>query len=320
MSHARRVAIIAVVLAPLFVSATSGREADSRMFEIQVPGGALSIRLEEPERLPARGTLTEWLEAAALSLSELYGTFPVQRTVVRIKPRDSDSSPVSYGRVRRVDPPEVHFYVDPDASLEALHGDWTAVHEFSHLLVPFSGNRDIWFAEGLASYYQYVLRARGGLIEPETAWRRLAAGFRRGEDQPAGRGMPLRELAPRMWELRAHRRVYWTGAAYFLRVDLRLRQETDGRHSLETALHGFQRCCLDEDQRWNARRLIDTLDELTGTGVFRQEYRRLIDAPAEPDYADAFQALGIQLTGDGIDFSDAPDKRALRRAIMAGNG
>jgi hypothetical protein len=66
----------------------------------------------------------------------------------------------------------VLLYVRKGASLEELRADWTAAHELSHLFHPYLGDDGRWLAEGLASYYQNVLRARSGLLEEADAWRR----------------------------------------------------------------------------------------------------------------------------------------------------
>ena len=149
----------------------------------------------------------------------------------------------------------------PRCQPEALNADWRGYHEFAHLLIPFPGNDDIWFTEGFASYYQYLLQSRAGVISQQRAWEELLEGFARGESDRSGRGRTLRSLSPDMWRERAQKRVYWTGAAFFLRVDIRLRTETGDRHSLDKTLAAFHDCCLDRHRRWNAKRLIDTLGD-----------------------------------------------------------
>ena len=48
--------------------------------------------------------------------------------------------------------------VDASASSRDLRTDWTASHEFAHLLLPYVSDK--WVSEGVASYYQNVLQAR----------------------------------------------------------------------------------------------------------------------------------------------------------------
>lgn len=261
---------------------------------------------------------TAWLETAIDAVGGVTGRYPAPRVEVVLKARPGDR-PVTFGHLRRGDPPRVRFLVHPNAGLEELLKDWRGYHEFAHLLLPYPGARDIWFSEGLASYYQYLLMARAGVLNVEDAWSELAGGFKRGERDPVGRGRTLRELSPRMRRERAYRRVYWTGAAYFLRVDVRLRLESGGEHSLDSAIASFQSCCTTVRKRWNAGALIETLGAHSLAHVWEEEYRVMIDAAAEPDYADAFRKLGISRDRSGrLTFSTAHDSAELRRAIAAG--
>ena len=59
----------------------------------------------------------------------------------------------------------------------------------------------IWLAEGLASYWQNLLRARTGLLTPQQAWQQLDAGFGRGRSV-AGDQLSLAELSGVMHERR----------------------------------------------------------------------------------------------------------------------
>lgn len=258
-----------------------------------------------------------WLKPVAGSLVSVSGRFPESSLRVILTASDR-RDPITFGRVRRSQPPEVHLTVHPEAELADLLDDWRGFHEFSHLLLPFSGNDDIWFAEGLAAYYQHLLQVRAGVIDSDEAWRRMFAGFQRGLNDPNGRNMSLAELSPRMWRERAFRRIHWTGAGYFLRVDLRLRLASGGERSLDTALAGFDDCCRSLNQTWNARRLIQALDRVSQADVWAREHECMINAPARPDLDWAMTALGIEWDGREIRFVDDPAKARLRMQIATG--
>lgn len=280
-------------------------------------GSVLSVSPEPELSRDGQMPWEPWLAASVEAVATISGRYPAGEVDVHLEATRS-SGPIAYGRVVRSQPPRIHFYVSADAELDELKADWRGFHEFAHLLLPYPGSRDVWFSEGMASYYQYLLMARAGVVEPDQAWEALVGGFQRGLNDPVGRGWSLRKLAPEMSRKRAYRRVYWTGAAYFLRVDTRLRLESEGRHSVDSALAAFQECCLDNSRNWNARRLIDKLGELSIPEIWDQEYQRMIDAPAEPEFSTAFEHLGITLTGRrGIRFEDAG--AALRRAIAMGS-
>lgn len=299
--------LLAVLLAALPAAPLEASTAPIRI-DLHPPAGS-----SDPE--PWAG----WLETALGAVRTVSPDYPVERLVVRLNAADTGGRAVAFGRVRRSAVPALEFYVDPQAGLNALNADWRSYHEAAHLLIPFPGNRDIWFTEGLASYYQYLLQARAGVIGEEQAWTELARGFQRGFDDPAGSDRSLRSLSPRMWRLNAFRRVYWTGAAFFLNVDVRLRTETSGRHSLDSTLAEFHRCCMDRRSDWDARALIEQFGELSVPAIWRQEYRRVIDAPAEPAIERAFAALGIGFDGREVTLERSRRTAALRSAIVASN-
>lgn len=258
---------------------------------------------------------TDWLATTLQAASTVTGAFPRDGVRIKLRATSRASSPIAFGQVRRSHPPQLRFYVSPDASLDGLNRDWRGYHEFAHLLIPFPGNDDIWFTEGFASYYQYLLQSRAGVISQRRAWQELLGGFRRGETDRSGRGKTLRTLSPNMWHERAQKRVYWTGAAFFLRVDIRLRTESAGRHSLDSALAAFHDCCTESRRRWNARQLVEALGKVSLAEIWRQEYLRTINGLAEPRYDEALQRLGIQRHRASLLFDDSESMQALRKAI-----
>lgn len=291
-------------------------KAEGAEIEIRQGGTQLGIELGPGLGRDVDGDpWRDWMRTALRAAATATGRVPRRRIVVDLRAAPSSHRTIAFGQVRRERPPRIILWVDPEADLEALKSDWRGYHELAHLLIPFPGNRDIWFTEGFASYYQYLLQSRAGLISEPEAWTRLLAGFRRGIQDPSGRGRTLRNLSPDMWRDDAFRRVYWTGAAFFLRVDVRLRVESDGEHSLDRALARFHECCLDTDRRWRAAELVERLGMLSIASIWREEYRRTIDQPAEPEIEPALARLGIVSDRTSTIFSEFPEARQLRQAI-----
>lgn len=298
----------------ILVCAVCARAADTHQLRV----GAVDLFVEMDGEIQAGadgGPWTDWLANTLQATSTVTGGFPRDGVRIKLRATSRSSSAIAFGQVRRSHPPQLRFYVLPDASLDRLNGDWRGYHEFAHLLIPFPGNDDIWFTEGFASYYQYLLQARAGVISERQAWQELLDGFRRGETDRNGRGQTLRNLSPNMWNERAQKRVYWTGAAFFLRVDIRLRTESAGRHSLDSALAAFHDCCMQKRRRWNARQLIEALGQASIAEIWRQEYLRTVNVVAEPSYAAALDRLGIRRDSSGLLFDDREAMKALRRAI-----
>lgn len=277
-----------------------------------VRAGQTELRIEivgvdDPARIEM---LQRWAEEAARATTLPSGRFPLRAARVRISEIDSRStSPVPWGQTSRRDEVSVLLSVRRGATHEQLRADWTAVHEFSHLAHPYLGERGRWLAEGLASYHQNVLRARAGLLAPEETWRRLDAGFRRGE--AVGPGPSLETLGRQRG---GTMRVYWAGAAYWLEMDLALRR--DHGTTLPEVLGRYADCCLVGTAHVAPQAFVAALDRAAGSDdLFARRFREYAEATVFPSLEDSYRALGIVREGSGLTFSDAAAPRRLREAM-----
>lgn len=262
--------------------------------------------------------LLSWIKDATAAITTLYGEFPVPKIHVRLYASPDAGEPVPWGEVLKEGTFRVNFYVDPAYPLQTFINDWTATHEFSHLFHPYTGNGDAWFGEGMASYYQNILRARHGSLSEQQAWEKLIDGFRRGENTAKRSKLSLLKASRNMRATRSFVQVYWGGAAYFLNVDIKLRELTDGDQSLGSVLLKFKRCCQHQNRNWTARQLVQKLDQLSDTTVFSEEYQSLQRKPF-PVYSSSLQKLGISLKGRSIEL-DVGNMQAvrMRRTITQG--
>ena len=297
------------LIALLFIAAAFAATHNPRT----VRAGETELRIEvvgvdDPKRIEM---LHRWVEEAARATTLPSGRFPLRTARVRISEIDSRStSPVPWGQTSRRDEVSVLLYVRRGANYEQLRADWTAVHEFSHLAHPYLGERGRWLAEGLASYHQNVLRARAGLLAPEEGWRRLDAGFRRGE--AAGPGPSLETLGRQRG---GTMRVYWAGAAYWLEMDLALRR--DHGTALPDVLGRYADCCLVGTAQVTPEAFVAALDRIAGVDLFERRHREYADATTFPSLDNSYRALGIAREGSGLTFSDESIARRLRAAMSA---
>jgi hypothetical protein len=282
---------------------------------LELPQARLRIAVLGESKLD-EARITNWLHRAAAAVTTLYGRFPVPAVQILVVPgaRGQEAVPSAY--VLRGGGLSAHFFVNQNRADEELNADWTAVHELSHLLLPYVLSTDAWLSEGAASYFEHVLRARAGSIGAREAWQRIHDGFKRGM-QSGARGQSLADATERMYRSGAFLRVYWEGAAIMLLADQRLRSRTGGGQSLDSALDALQRCCLSPDVGWTGREVFSKLDELTGTTVFAELYEEYVHSATLPDVAEADQLLGLQQMADGrvVLLEQAP-QRAARDAIM----
>ena len=93
------------------------------------------IGVDDPARVEM---LQDWAAEAARATLSVAGRFPLDEARVEIRQRPGRGrSAVPWGQTLRRGGVSVLLYVREGATLSELRGDWTAVHEFSHLFHPF---------------------------------------------------------------------------------------------------------------------------------------------------------------------------------------
>ena len=280
--------------------------------DIAVPGAVVHVALLD---MPAQqAELAQWIENTARNVALLYGRFPVTSLQVVVSPTPRGRGPVPWAYVARGGGPAVHLFINPSRPAEEFARDWSLTHEMSHLFLPYVVSRDAWLFEGLPTYLQNVLMARGGAIGVEEAWRRMQEGFLRGARTAPE--LSLARASERIGRNGVYLRVYWAGAAIMLAADLQLRAQTGGKQSLATALEQLMHCCLDSQRRWSAQEIIARLDEVTGTAVFSDLVRSQFDSDRYPDFESALTRAGVKLDGKKIELDASAPWAAERDAVM----
>jgi M61 glycyl aminopeptidase len=295
-----------------------GRFSEDR---IVLPGGLLRLTILSGADAEQRTKLRAWLDHVSKAVLSAYGRLPLPEVQVigipvgQLGGARRSSEAVHFGQSIRGQGNALELLLDPSQPASEFNDDWTAVHELSHLMHPYLGDRGAWLAEGLATYYQNVLRARAGLLTPAQAWDRLYQGFNRGARTPDDE--TLEQVAQNMHRSHAFQRVYWAGAAYWLTVDRDLRRAGNGAMNLETALSRFRDCCLPAYREWRPEDFVARLDALAETQVFATRYREFAAMRQFPDWQKVYSDLGIRAGGEHLAFdADAKDAK-IRDAIMA---
>lgn len=288
--------------------------------EITIPGATLRVSLMNGEQPMDNDEILRWVEAAATDVVLAYGRFPnpsPQVLVIPVADEDRHSaSAVPFGRVIRDGGESVELFINQTRPLTAFLDDWTATHEFSHLMLPYVSREHRWISEGFAQYYQNVLLARAGAYDPQRAWQKLYEGFERGR-----RSRP--ELSPNDAAEGGARagtmKVYWSGAAIALMADVRLREESNGEQTLDDVLQSLQSCCLPSDRVWSGPELFATLDQLAGKNVFMPLYNRYANTIGFPDTSPTFAALGMKIDDGRVRIQSESQLPGMRAAITAVN-
>ena len=283
---------------------------------IALPGGRLRYALLPGEPAPDAAAMRKWVTSGARALVSAYGRLPVPDVQLLVVPIGHGREPVPWGEVQRGGGDAVHLYIDQRRPAAEFMADWVLVHELSHLLHPNISATDRWLSEGIASYYQNVLRARAGLMSAERAWDKLHAGFERGIRGTAP-GRSLADASETMMRDHSFMRVYWSGAAIALLADVELRRRSGGAQSLDTALAAFGSCCLPAERSWSAPELLGELDRLTGTGVFLGLYQKYVDSDRFPALDALYAELGLQpMSETSLRLDPTAPQAAICAAIM----
>ncbi len=277
----------------------------------------LNIEVQQPVEESKAVEIIAWLSATADDLKLVYGRFPNPDAKVIVIPSTANSwssdSPIVFGRVTRRYGEKVELFINPDRPIEEFYADWTATHEFSHLMLPLLWPQNRWISEGFASYYQNILMARAGRYTPEIAWQRLLEGFERGrESQP--------DLSPNQAAASGFRearmKIYWSGAAIALLADTQLRRRSEGTESLDKVLGHLQACCLPSRRQWSGKRLFRKLDSFLDSAVFMPLYERYANARGYPEMAPLLHELGVSKNDEGtVNLSNSAPLAGTRTAI-----
>lgn len=284
--------------------------------KIEIPGAVLRVSILNGINPMDNDRIARWIEATSTDVTLAYGRFPnpsPQVVVVAVGDGRSNSrSVVPFGRVIRDGGETVELFVDQTQPIDALLGDWTATHEFSHMMLPYVDSRQRWISEGFAQYYQNVLLTRSGAYDEQYAWQKLYDGLERGRNSRP-------ELSPNEATaagIRSSRmKVYWSGAAIALMADVALRERSNGRESLDTVLNEFQACCLPSANVWSGKDLFEKFDSLVDEPIFMPLYRRYADTAGFPDTIPTLRKLGLEIDDGEVDIRRGGELASIRRAI-----
>lgn len=290
--------------------------------ELNIDGGRLRIHLLQGEQPYAEQAIAEWVADTVATVRLAYGRFPnpnASVTVIPVGKNTRSNNPVIFGRLVRDSGESVELLVDEHAPIEEFAGDWTAVHEFSHLMLPYVNPAQRWISEGFAQYYQNVLLARAGHYSEAFAWQKLYEGLQRGQ---ASMPEASPNEAARGGNRDARMKIYWAGAALALRADVELRRRSNGQESLDSVLSRLEACCLPSATSWSGTQLMRKLDTLTDLPVFVKLYDQIADTAGFPDTTALFADLGVRVTSGDVKLEESAPLAALRRSIsgLAGPG
>ncbi len=293
--------------------AADGHSAPGRPVEgaSVVPGPKSTARIElvtVPGALAATPALrSRWVRDTAGAISEFWRGFPVERALVVLIPTPGRRE-IDHGKVVAAGGAGVAIYIGALAEEPQLYGDWILVHELFHLGFPSFSGEGKWLDEGLATYFEPIIRARAGWRSREAVWGEFAAGM--------GQGLVAVE-ATGVEKTSSFRGIYWGGALLALLADVETRRQSGGKLGLEDGLRAVLARGGNASQLWKLDRTIAVIDERLGGRTLRS----LADAHSfggrPVDLPQLWRDLGVHARGDELRFDETARLAPIRHAILS---
>jgi hypothetical protein len=264
---------------------------------LAVPSGAMQIPNEQ---------LAAWVSAVAESNRRFWARSPTDGGLVLLIP--SPRGGVPFGRVLSLGGAVVTVLVGTQATPQDLYDDWVLVHEFIHLGSPLMRDTGAWLNEGIATFYEPVLRARAGWKSEDEVWREWISSMPRG--MPAITGIGL--------ENAGRGGIYWGGALFVLMAEIESLQASGGKIGFSDCLRSVLAEGADVTAKWPTMKLLDRCDALLGKTVIAALAKQHIEKGSAMDLDRLWQRLGVSMDGDRVRYDDSAELAWLRPLIIWG--
>jgi predicted metalloprotease with PDZ domain len=267
--------------------------------------GTAAIHVAVDSDLPlAQPVVMEWVRRAAAAVSGYLGRFPVENLSLIIE--SGGDSAVGDGVTHGAS--SIRVRLGRHTTQADLDQDWVLTHEMFHLAFPTLKDRYLWMMEGLSDYLEPLARARAGQLTPAQAWREYAEGLPDGLPRPGDHGLDNNHV---------RERIYWGGNLYWLLADVRIREQTGNRHSLDDVIRAILAAGGNGGANWSLKRVLDMGRKATGTRVLKDLYDQLGPQPGQVDLEALWKRLGVNYHRGTISFDDSAPLAKIRISITA---
>jgi hypothetical protein len=214
---------------------------------------------------------------------------------------------VVFGKLLPESAPGIVLLLGSEAEERDLAADWILMHELFHVGVPSFYKEAKWFDEGLATYFEPILRVRAGILPEHELWAEFARDMPRGVPALTRHGL---ERSP------DYAGVYWGGAVFCLLADVAIRERSQLSKGLEDAVRAVFDAGGVAWDVWSLEQTLAIGDRELDVPVLAPLARRYANHPAPLDFEALLQRLGVVRHGHSIELRDDAPLAAVRRAIV----
>lgn len=262
----------------------------------------LDAAFDEPDE-----RFNQWIATSARAVKDFYGVFPVPRASITVLPVPAKRM-VLFGKVLPESEPGVALVVGQHASHDELYGDWILVHELFHLGFPSFFEEGKWLDEGLATYYEPIIRVRAGLYTEAKLWDELESSMPQGV--PAFTDVGLEQADD-------FRGIYWGGALACLIADIEARKRNLDR-GLEVGLRALRDSGGNACEVWTLAEVIEAVDKALGAPTLAPIAAAHAKHGSAFDFKKLMRDLGVGRDAHGkLQLSEDAPLAAVRHAITA---
>ena len=270
---------------------------------LEIGGGSLDVTLDPGLALP-KATLLRWVRRAGEAVAGYYGRFPVASVVISVAPSTGGEPVEGVTYSAR----EIDVQIAGDTTANDLDADWVLTHEMFHLGFPNLDKQYLWMMEGLSDYLEPIARARAGQLSAEEVWRGFAEGSPRGEPRRGDQGLD---------HAGSRNRIYWGGNTYWLLADVRIRERTENRKSVDDAARAILDAGGDGNVHWELANVLAIGDRATGTDVLTELHEQFGMKAGRVDLDALWKRLGVAYAHGRVTFDDSAPLAKARASITA---
>jgi hypothetical protein len=250
-----------------------------------------------------------WIEKAASAVIDFYGRSLDSEITVFVAPLPEERG-IPFGKLLPESGPGIVVLLGEHTTEPELYRDWVLVHELFHVGSPSFQDEGKWFDEGLATYYEPIIRARAGFLPEHAVWKEFLTAMPRGLPAMTERGLESAQ---------SYGDTYWGGALFCLLADVEVRRLSAGKLGLEAGVRAVLANGGIASEVWTLARSLSVADGALGAPALAKLAERHARRGSPVDLPGLFRDLGVSLAPDGsVRFDDTAPLAFVRRSLISG--